>query len=96
MTLEFWRNLSLVWISIHLFVLCLLPLGIAFLAVRGMSGILGGTARGMERLRERSGRARARTEEAAGRATSAVIRRRSKAEKTRAAIRSLADWRSEQ
>ena len=36
MTLEFWRNLSVVWIAIHLFLLCLVPLGIAYLAVRSI------------------------------------------------------------
>ena len=54
MSLEFWRNLSVVWISIHLFLLCLIPLGIAFLAVQGMRWVLGGAQSGLENLQNAS------------------------------------------
>ncbi len=89
MSLEFWRNLSVVWISIHLFLLCLVPLGIAFLAVRGMNWVLGRTSGGLQRLRNASGQARAKTEEAAAQVTTAVIQGQSKAEKVRATLGQL-------
>ena len=89
MTLEFWRNLSVVWIAIHLLLLCLVPLGIAFLAVRSMNWILGRTSDGLHRLQNASGRARVKTDETAVQVTSAVIRGQSKAEKVRATFRQL-------
>ena len=89
MTLEFWRNLSVVWIAIHLFLLCLVPLGIAYLAVRSMNWTLGRTSEGLQRLQDASGQARARTEETAAQVTSAVIQGQSKAKKDRATLRQL-------
>ncbi len=89
MSLEFWRNLSVVWISIHLFLLCLIPLGIAFLAVQGMRWVLGGAQSGLENLQNASSQARAKTEETAAQVTSAVIQGQSKAEKSQATLRQL-------
>lgn len=89
MSLEFWKNLSVVWISIHLFLLCLVPLGIAFLAVQGMNWLLGRTSGGLQRLQNASGRTRARTEDAAAKVTSAVIQGQSKADKAQATLRQL-------
>ena len=89
MSLEFWRNLSVVWISIHLFLLCLIPLGIAFLAVQGMRWVLGGAQSGLENLQDASSQARAKTEETAAQVTSAVIQGQSKAEKSQATLRQL-------
>ncbi|MCY4093258.1 MAG: hypothetical protein OXF62_20765 [Caldilineaceae bacterium] len=89
MTLEFWRNLSVVWIAIHLVLLCLVPLAVAFLAVRTMNWILGRTSDGLQRLQDASGQARARTEEAAAQVTSAVIEGQSKVERVRATFMQL-------
>ena len=89
MSLEFWRNLSVVWISIHLFLLCLVPLGIAFLAVQGMNWVLGGAQSGLERLQDASSQARAKTEETAAQVTTAVIQGQSKAKKSQATFRQL-------
>ncbi len=89
MSLEFWRNLSVVWISIHVFLLCLIPLAIAFLAVQGMKWVLGGAQSGLENLQDASSKARARTEETAAQLTSAVIQGQSKAERSQATLRQL-------
>ncbi len=89
MSLEFWRNLSVVWISIHVFLLCLIPLAIAFLAVQGMKWVLGGAQSGLENLQDASSKARARTEETAAQLTSAVIHGQSKAERSQATLRQL-------
>lgn len=89
MTLEFWRNLSVVWISIHVFLLCLIPLAIAFLAVQGMRWVLGGAQSGLENLQDASSKARAKTEQTAAQVTSAVIQGQSKAEKSQATLRHL-------
>lgn len=89
MSLEFWRNLSVVWISIHLFLLCLVPLGVAFLAVQGMNWLLGRTSGGLQRLQNASGQTRARTEEAAAQVTTVVIQGQSKVENVQATFRQL-------
>ena len=89
MTLEFWRNLSVVWIAIHLVLLCLVPLAIAFLAVRSMNWILGRTSEGLKSLQDASGQARARTEETAAQVTSAVIEGQSKVERVRSTFMQL-------
>ena len=89
MTLEFWRNLSVVWIAIHLVLLCLVPLAIAFLAVRSMNWILGRTSDGLQRLQDASGQARARTEETAAQVTAAVIEGQGKVERVRSTFMQL-------
>lgn len=89
MSLEFWRNLSVVWISIHLLLLCLVPLAIAFLAVHGMRKILGSAQSGLENLQDASSQARAKTEEAAAKVTSAVIQGQSKGERAQATLNQL-------
>lgn len=89
MSLEFWRNLSVVWISIYVFLLCLIPLAIAFLAVQGMRWVLGGAQSGLENLQNASSKARAKTEETAAQVTSAVIQGQSKGERAHATLRQL-------
>lgn len=89
MSLEFWRNLSVVWISIHLFLLCLIPLAIAFLAVQGMRWVLGGAQSGLENLQNASSQARAKTEQTAAKVTSAVIQGQSKGERAQATLNQL-------
>ncbi len=89
MSLEFWRNLSVVWISIHIFLLCLIPLAIAFLAVQGMRWVLGGAQSGLENLQDASSKARAKTEQTAAQVTSAVIQGQSKAERSQATLKQL-------
>ncbi|MDE0076508.1 MAG: hypothetical protein OXO50_03255 [Caldilineaceae bacterium] len=89
MSLEFWRNLSVVWISIFLFILCLVPLAFAFLAVQGMRKVLGGAQSGLESLQNASSQARAKTEETAAKVTSAVIQGQSKGERAQATLKQL-------
>lgn len=89
MTLEFWRNLSVVWISIFFFLICLVPLAVAFLAVHGMRKVLSGAQSNLERLQHASSKARAKTEQAAAQVTSAVIQGQSKAEKSQATLKQL-------
>ncbi|MYH62284.1 MAG: hypothetical protein F4148_11180 [Caldilineaceae bacterium SB0675_bin_29] len=89
MTLEFWRNLSVVWISIFFFLLCLVPLAVAFLAVQGMRKVLGGAQSGLENLQNASSQARAKTEQTAAKVTSAVIQGQSKGERAQATLQHL-------
>lgn len=89
MTLEFWRNLSVVWISIFFFLLCLVPLAVAFLAVQGMRKVLGGAQSGLENLQNASSQARAKTEQTAAKVTSAVIQGQSKGERAQATLKQL-------
>ena len=89
MSLEFWRNLSVVWISLFFFLLCLVPLAFAFLAVQGMRKVLGGAQSGLESLQDASSQARAKTEETAAKVTTAVIQGQSKGERAQATLRQL-------
>ncbi|MCY4082234.1 MAG: hypothetical protein OXF54_18470 [Caldilineaceae bacterium] len=89
MTLEFWRNLSVVWISIFFFLLCLVPLAVAFLAVQGMRKVLGGAQSGLENLQNASSQARAKTEQTAAKVTSAVIQGQSKGERAQETLKQL-------
>ncbi|MDE0336769.1 MAG: hypothetical protein OXI80_03785 [Caldilineaceae bacterium] len=89
MSLEFWRNLSVVWISVFFFLICLVPLAFAFLAVQGMRKVLGGAQSGLENLQDASSKARAKTEETAAQVTSAVIQGQSKAERSQATLKQL-------
>lgn len=89
MTLEFWYNLSVVWIALHLFLLCLVPLGIGLLAVRSMNWILGKVQVGLQRLQKHSARVRVRTDEIATQGTTAVIQGQSKAVRAQVTLRCL-------
>lgn len=39
--LQFWTNISIIWLSFLCFVGAIIPLGIAFYAIRGMNVVLG-------------------------------------------------------
>lgn len=89
MTLEFWRNLSIVWIGLHVFLLTAIPLVIAFFAVRGMNWVLKNAAVGFHKLQYFSGLTRQRTEDYANKVADPVIRTRSKAVGARVAVSRL-------
>lgn len=49
MSLEFWRNVSVVWIAIHAFILFLIPTAIAYFLVRGINWVLAKTKLGFSK-----------------------------------------------
>ena len=79
MSLEFWRNLSVVWIAIHAFVLFLIPTAIAYFLVRGINWVLAKTKLGFTKARGFSRQVNAKTEALYERVAAPVIAAHSKA-----------------
>lgn len=79
MTLEFWRNVSVVWIAIHAFILFLIPTAIAYFLVRGINWVLANTRRGFAKAQNFSGQVNRKTDEISNKVVAPVIRARSAA-----------------
>lgn len=73
MTLEFWRNVSVVWIAIHAFVLFLIPTAIAFFLVRGINWVLANTRRGFVKAQSFSRQVNQKTDEISDKVVAPVI-----------------------
>lgn len=73
MTLEFWRNVSVVWIAIHAFVLFLIPTAIAFFLVRGINWVLANTRRGFVKAQGFSRQVNQKTDEISDKVVAPVI-----------------------
>ena len=79
MSLEFWRNVSVVWIAIHAFVLFLVPTAIAYFLVRGINWLLAKTKIGFTKAQSFSRQVNERTETISVRVAAPVIAAHSKA-----------------
>ncbi len=79
MSLEFWRNVSVVWIAIHAIVLFLIPTAIAYFLVRGINWLLSKTKLGFAKAQGVSRQVNERTEALSERIAAPVIAARSKA-----------------
>jgi hypothetical protein len=78
MSLEFWRNVSVVWIAIHAFILFLVPTAIAYFLVRGINWLLAKTKIGFTRAQGFSRQVNERTEAISVRVAAPVIAAHSK------------------
>lgn len=81
MSLEFWRNVSVVWIAIHAFVLFLIPTVIAYFTVRGINWVLAKTKLGFSKAQGFSRQVNEKTEVLSERVAAPVIAAHSKASK---------------
>jgi len=81
MSLEFWRNVSVVWIAIHAFVLFLIPTAIAYFMVRGINWVLAKTKLGFSKAQGFSRQVNEKTEALSDRVAAPVIAAHSKASK---------------
>lgn len=79
MSLDFWRNVSVVWISIHAFILFLIPTVIAYFTVRGINWLLAKTKLGFSKAQGFSRRVNQKTEALSERVVAPVIAAHSKA-----------------
>lgn len=79
MSLEFWRNLSVVWIAIHAFVLFLIPTAIAYFLVLGINWVLAKTKLGFSKAQGFSRQINQKTEALSERVAAPVITAHSKA-----------------
>lgn len=92
MDLALWRDISIVWLSIFCFIGQLIPLVIAYFAVRGMSRALRGTAHVLHLAQDYSSRTRLYTNQTADRIVQPVARVRSQGARFEAVWKSL--WRN--
>jgi hypothetical protein len=96
MNLDFWRNVSIIWLALQLFIILVIPLAITYFAVRGMSFVLKKTPPVFHKAQEISGKVRATTDSAAERAVEPVIEANKKVTAAEVALRRLLrDTRSE-
>ena len=79
MSLDFWRNVSVVWIAIHAFVLFLIPTAIAYFLVRGINWLLAKTKLGFSKAQGFSRQVNQRTDALSERIAAPVIAAHSKA-----------------
>jgi hypothetical protein len=78
MTLDFWRNVAVIWLCFQGFFILLIPLAIAYLMVRGMGWVLDKTAPLFVKAQGYSRQMRNKTEAVADKIAEPVIRARSK------------------
>jgi len=79
MSLEFWRNVSVVWIAIHAFVLFLIPTAIAYFMVRGINWVLAKTKLGFSKAQGFSRQVNEKTEALSEQVAAPVIAAHSQA-----------------
>jgi len=89
MSLDFWRNVSVVWISIHAFVLFLIPTVIAYFLVRGINWLLAKTQLGFSKAQGVSRRVNEKAEALSERIAMPVITAHSKVAKVQRAGKSF-------
>jgi hypothetical protein len=89
--LDFWANISVVWLSLLCFVGMLIPLVAAFFAIRGMHIAIGKSRTAMGTAQKYSSVIRNRTESVSQRIAEPVVQTGSHAAKVDKVIRSLTD-----
>jgi hypothetical protein len=88
-TLAFWRDLSVVWLSLFCFVGMALPLVILYYAVRGMNALHGKTYQLLRRTQIISHRVPQQAERLAGQVSEPVIQLQKRVKRAETFIQSL-------
>lgn len=91
MGLEFWANISVVWLSALCFVGIVIPLAATYYAIRGMHAALGISFTAFKTAQTYSGKIRSNTESVSQKIARPVIRSGSEAARADKVIRSLTD-----
>ncbi|MEX1019220.1 MAG: hypothetical protein WDZ49_06145 [Litorilinea sp.] len=73
LTLSLWRDISLIWISLLYLIGLIIPLALAYLAVRGMDAALNKATVGMRKAQHFSHQTRIQTEKISDRITRPVV-----------------------
>lgn len=89
MELAFWRDLSVVWLSLFCFVGLLPPLAILYFAVRGMNALHEMTHGFLHKAQSISHRIPAQTEEAAKRVQEPIVKWRRQTTRVETFLQSL-------
>ena len=90
MGLEFWANISAVWLALICFIGLLIPLAATYFAIRGMHAALGYSRSGLETAQGYSSKARKQAESISQKVAEPVIKVESEAAKAEEVARSLA------
>jgi len=89
--LEFWANVSVVWLSFLCFIGIMIPLAATYFAIRGMHVVLGRARSFMGIAQRYSGMIRSKTDSLSTQVAKPIITAESKAAQADEVIRSLAD-----
>lgn len=95
MSLEFWRNLAVVWLALLCFIGLLLPLAVALFAVKGMHIAVARTPGLLRQVQSGTRQGRLKVDSASRAAADQVIRARSKLAHIEARLARLAGNRSQ-
>lgn len=91
MGLDFWRDVSVVWLSLLCFVGLLIPLVATYYAIRGMHAALGKSRSAFGAAQSYSSAVRRRTEFYSRKIAGPVVEAEREAAKAQTVIRTLAD-----
>ena len=91
MGLDFWANISVVWLSLLCFMGMLIPLVATYYAIRGMHAALGKSRTVFSTVQPYSSKIRSQTESVSQKITTPVIKTGSEAAKAEKIIRTLTD-----
>lgn len=89
MTLDFWRNVAVIWLCFQGFFLLLIPLAIAYLLVRGMGWVLRKVPPLFHKAQGYSAQMRNRSEAVAGKAAQPLINAHAKARQAETIVTAL-------
>lgn len=89
MELAFWRDLSVIWLSLFCFIGLALPLAGLYFAVRGMNALHDRTYRLVRRTQQLSSQLPAQTEQVAAKVAAPVIRAEAHAKRIETFVQSL-------
>ncbi len=89
MDLDFWRDISIIWLALQLFVILILPLAATYFAVRGMNIALRKLPPLFHTAQEYSHKARSTTESVAEKVVEPVIEVNKRATAAEVALRRL-------
>ncbi len=91
MSLQFWANISTVWLALLCFIGTLIPLAAAYFAIRGMNAALEKTRSGLGTAQGYSRIMRDRVDSVSRKVAEPVIKAEGKAAKAEEVLRSLSE-----
>ena len=89
MSLEFWRNVAVIWLCLQAFIMLLIPLAISYLLVRGINWVVRKTPPIFHKGQEYSSLMRSKTEAYAEKAAAPVISAHARAAKVQTVLERL-------
>lgn len=91
MSLQFWANISAVWLALLCFIGTIIPVVVTYFAIRGMHAVLGKSRTALETAQDYSDKVRSKTDSISQRVARPMIRVESEVAKANKVIRDLGD-----